>query len=381
MTVGRDLWLGSDTARRRARLHGHRDSRPRNIQLFPDILRDGPRPGRAPGNPAIGVIWWRACVSRGHVVKVHRQFLYFAGCAALLGIISVSWSGQSAWAQTARTIRIVVPFPAGGSADILARLLGEQINKSQGPTVLIENRPGAGASIAYELVARAPPDGNTLVINANSIVINPLLRKVSYDPLTSFEPICYLVSSPQVIVVNSASPYRTLADFVAAARAKPGALTVATVGPATTQHIGFEQFRRLANLNVTYVPYSGGAPAITALLGGHVTGVLGNYSEAVEQLNAGKLRALAATSRTRIVPLPDVPTVAESGYKNYEAEVWFGVAAPTKTPKEIVTQLATWFTAAMQASEVKPKLLNLGLYAVGTCGADFAEHIRKQNIE
>jgi len=151
--------------------------------------------------------------------------------------------------------------------------------------------------------------------------------------------------------------------------------------PATTQHIGFEQFKRLANLNVTYVPYSGGAPAITALLGGHVAGVLGNYSEAVEQLNAGKLRALAATSRTRIVPLPDVPTVAESGYKNYEAEVWFGVAAPAKTPKETVTQLATWFTAAMQASEVKPKLLNLGLYAVGTCGADFAEHIRKQNIE
>jgi hypothetical protein len=210
------------------------------------------------------------------------------------------------WAQAPRTIRIVVPFPPGGSADILARLLGEQINKSQGPTVLIENRPGAGASIAYEFVARAPPDGNTLVINANSIVINPLLRKVGYDPLTSFEPICYLVSSPQVIVVNSASPYRTLADFVAAAHAEPGELTVATVGPATTQHIGFEQFKRLANLNVTYVPYSGGAPAITALLGEHVSGVLGNYSEAVEQLNAGKLRALAATSRTRIASLPDV---------------------------------------------------------------------------
>jgi tripartite-type tricarboxylate transporter receptor subunit TctC len=310
-----------------------------------------------------------------------RKFLRLAAGAALLGILSISLSGYSAWSQASRTIRIVVPFPAGGIADILARLLGEQINKSQGPTVLIENRPGAGASIAYELVARAPPDGNTLVINANSIVINPLLRKVTYDPLNSFEPICYLVSSPQVIVVNSASPYRTLADFVAAAHAKPGELTVATVGPATTQHIGFEQFKRLANLNVIYVPYSGGAPAITALLGGHVAGVLGNYSEAVEQLNAGKLRALAATSRTRIVPLPDVPTVAESGYKDYEAEVWFGVAAPARTPKETVMQLATWFTAAMQASEVKPKLFKLGLYAVGTCGPDFVEHIRKQNVE
>src|SRR5262249_38608328 len=135
----------------------------------------------------------------GDAVKLYRQFLHLAARAALLGVLSVIWSGQSAWSQATRTMRIVVPFPPGGSADILARTLGEQINKSQGPTVLIENRPGAGASIAYDLVARAAPDGNTLVINANSLVINPLLRKVTYDPFTSFEPICYLVSSPQVI--------------------------------------------------------------------------------------------------------------------------------------------------------------------------------------
>jgi tripartite-type tricarboxylate transporter receptor subunit TctC len=314
-------------------------------------------------------------------MKVRRQFLHLAGGTALLGILSTAWSVQSAWSQASRTIHLIVPFPPGGSADILARVLGEQINKAQGPTVLIENRPGAGASIAYDLVARAAPDGNTLVINANSFVINPLMRKVTYDPFTSFEPICHLVSSPQVIVVNSASPYRTLADFVDAAHARPGELTVATVGPATTQHIGFEQFRHLAGLNVTYVPYSGGAPAITALLGGHVTAVLGNYSEAVEQLNAGKMRALAVTSRARIPPLPDVPTVAESGYKDYEVEVWFGVAAPAKTPKETVTQLAAWFTAATQAPEAKPKLITLGLYPVGTCGADYVEQIRKQSIE
>src|SRR5439155_355407 len=176
--------------------------------------------------------------------------------------------------------RIVVPFPAGGSADILARLLGEQISKAQGPTVLVENRPGGGASIAYEAVARAAPDGNTLVINGNSLVINPLLRKVNYDPLTSFEPVCHLVSSPQVIVVNSASPYRTLTELFDAARAKPGELSLASVGPATTQHIGFEQLKRLAKVDLTYVPYPGGAPATNALLGGHVTAVLENYSEA-----------------------------------------------------------------------------------------------------
>ena len=280
--------------------------------------------------------------------------------------------------QTARTIRIVVPFPAGGSADILARLLGEQINKANGPTVVIENRPGGGASIAYEAVARAAPDGNTLVINGNSIVINPNLRKVNYDPIASFEPICYLVSSPNLIVVNSDSPYRTLNDYIAAARAKPGELAFAAVGPATTQHIGFEQFKRLANINVTYVPYTGGAPAITALLGGHVSAALQNYSEAVEQLNAGKLRALASLTRARISPLPNVPTAAELGLKDYEVEVWFGVLAPAKTPKDATAQLATWFKAAMQAPDVRQKLNNLGLYPVGTCLDDFAAHIRRQ---
>jgi tripartite-type tricarboxylate transporter receptor subunit TctC len=311
-----------------------------------------------------------------------RQFLHLAvGVAALSAISAVSLMcvGNSAWSQTAKTVRIIAPFPAGGSVDVLSRLLGEHISKTHMVTVLVENRPGAGASIAYEAVARAAPDGNTLVINANSIVINPLLRKVNYDPVTSFEPICYLVRSPQVIAVNSASPYRTLTDFIAAARAKPGALSFATVGPATTQHIGFEQFRRLANIDLTYVPYAGGAPAINGLLGGHVTAVLANYSEEVEQLKAGTLRALATTSLKRIDALPNVPTVAETlGDKDFEAEVWFGVVAPAKTPKGIVGQLANWFTTAMQAPEVNPKLLNLGLYPVGICGDDFAMHIRKQ---
>ena len=301
--------------------------------------------------------------------------------AACFAILLLASAGHDAWSQAPRTIKIVVPFPAGGSADILARLLGEQVGKAQGPTVLIENRPGAGASIAYEAVARAAPDSNTLVINGNSLVINPHLRKVNYDPLVSFEPVCYLLSSPQVIVVNSASPYRTLSDFIAAARAKPGELSFAGTGPGATQHIGIEQFKRMANIDLIYVPYSGGAPAINALLGGHVTAVLQNYSEVVEQLNAGKLRALAVTSLTRIEPLPNVPTVAEAGYKDYEVEVWFGVLAPAKTPKDAVAQLSGWFTAAMQAPEVKPKLLNLGLYPVGLCGAEFGAHIRKQYDE
>ena len=300
---------------------------------------------------------------------------------ALAVVMLLALFGQGAWAEGARTIKIVVPFPPGGTVDVLARLLGEQISKTRGPTVLVENRPGAGASIAYDAVARAAPDGNTLVIVGNSVVINPNLRKVSYDPATSFEPVCYLVKSPQVIVVNSASPYRTLNDLVAAARAKPGELSFATVGPATTQHIGFEQFKRLLKLDLTYVPYPGGAPAINALLGGHVTAVLANYSEAVEQLNGGTLRALAATSPQRIEPLPDVPTVTELGSGSYQVEVWLGLVAPAKTPKETVAELATWFTTATQATDVNPRLIKLGLYPVGICGADFAAHIRQQSEE
>jgi len=309
-----------------------------------------------------------------------RQFLHLAAGAAIFTAI-VALANDAAWPQAGRIIRIVVPFPAGGSATVLARLLGDQISKAQGPTVIIENRPGAGAAIAYEAVARAAPDGNTLVINGNSLVINPHLKKVSYDPLTSFEPICYLLSSPQLIVVNSASAYRTLGDLVAAARAKPGELSFAGVGPGATQHIGIELFKRVADVDLVYVPYSGGGPAINDLLGGHVTAVLGNYSEVVELLNSGKLRALAATSKKRIEPLPDLPTVAEQGYKDYEVEVWFGVLAPAKTPKQSAAELATWFTAAMQAPDVKAKLVNLGLYPVGICGDDFAAHIRKQGEE
>ena len=286
--------------------------------------------------------------------------------------------GGPASAQTARTIKLVVPFPAGGTADTLARLVVDEIGKTHGVTILIETRPGAGATIAYDAVARAAPDGNTLVINGNSLVINPSIRKVNYDPLTSFEPICYLVKSPQVIAVNAVSPYRTLGDLVAAARARPGELSFAGTGPGAAQHIGIESFKRVADINLVYVPYPGGAPAVNALLGGHVTAVLQNYSEVAEQLKSDKLRALATTSLSRIEHLPDVPTVAESGYKEYQLEVWFGVLAPAKTPPEMTAQLASWFTAALQAPEVTPKLINLGLYPVAICGTAYKAHLQKE---
>jgi tripartite-type tricarboxylate transporter receptor subunit TctC len=219
------------------------------------------------------------------------------------------------------------------------------------------------------------------LINAPYLLIGPQVKKVSYDPLTSFEPICYLVSSPGVIVVNSSSPYRTLPDLLNAARAKPGELTFASVGPATAQHVGFERLKRAANVNMTYVPYSGGAPAINALLGGHVTAVFAEYAPLAEHIKAGTLRALATSSRTRIEPLPDLPTVAESGYNAYEVDLWWSLFAPAKTPKDTVAQLADWFTTAMRAPEVKAKLVAQGFTPVGMCGADFGALLRRQYDE
>jgi len=222
------------------------------------------------------------------------------------------------------------------------------------------------------------PDGNTVMLTDSSFVVSPHLRKVTYDPLTAFEPICDLASGPMLIAVNSESRYRTLAELLDAARAKPGELTLATPGPATVFHIGFERLKRAANVNMTYVPYPGGAPAINALLGGHVTAVFAEYAPLAAHIKAGTLRALATSSRTRIEPLPDLPTVAELGYTDYEVDLWWSLFAPARTPKETITQLADWFMAALQAPEVKAKLVAQGFSPVGMCGADFGALLRRQ---
>src|ERR1700681_4758710 len=299
---------------------------------------------------------------------------------AVAGVMLLALSGHDAVSQMARTIRIVVPFPAGGSADDLARLLAEEIGRTRGVNLVTENRAGAGTVVATEAVSRAAPDGNgnTLLIVANSFVINPSLKKLNYDPFVSFAPVCHLVSTPLIIAVNSDSPYRSLADLIAAAHAKPGELTLASVAPATTQHIAFEMFKRVADMNMIHVPYPGGAPAVTALLGGHVTAVIANYSEVEAHLASGKLRALATASRQRIQASPDVPTVAESGYPNYESEVWFGLVAPAKTPADTIAQLSDWFGAALKTASVKERLQVEEMYPVGACGADFAAHLRDQ---
>jgi tripartite-type tricarboxylate transporter receptor subunit TctC len=297
---------------------------------------------------------------------------------ALVLAALVAAGGSTAWSQTTRTVKLVVPYTPGSGPDILGRLLADQVGRQNGPTVVVEDRPGAGTVIGTEAVARAAPDGNTVLMVAPSFIINPSMRKVNYDPLGEFEPVCHLAATPMVIVVNAASPYRSLADLLDAARAKPGELTLGSGGPGSSLHIGFEILRRAAGINMTYVPYGGNAPAINALLGGHLTSVYADYPTIVEQLKAGTLRALAVGSRRRAEALPDVPTVEQSGFKDYDLDIWYGLVAPAKTPRDALAQLADWSASAVKAEDMKPKLAQQGLYPVGVCGAQFAAHLRKQ---
>jgi len=314
----------------------------------------------------------------------YSRFRLAAVLGALTAVSALVLSGAigpAAWSRTSRVIKLIVPYAAGGPADTLARSLAEQIGNAGGPTVVVENRPGAGGRIGTETVSRAAPDGSTLLVAANPFLIDPYLRKVAYDPLNSFEPICYLAGQSTTVVVNSVSPYSKLADLFNTARATPGKLTLASAGPATVTQIAFEMLKRAAKVDISFVPYAGAAPAVNALLGEHVTAAMVPYSVAAEHVKIGKLRALAAVSRERIEQLPDVPTVAEAGYGDIEGDFWNVLVAPAKTPEETLTRLIGWFAAALQAPKVKSLLIAQGQRPVAMCGADFAAYLRKQYAE
>jgi tripartite-type tricarboxylate transporter receptor subunit TctC len=309
-------------------------------------------------------------------VKISRRAALWLVATASV-VTGLGATNFNAWSQT-KTIRFVVPFPPGGPTDLLSRVLAEQISKTHGVNIIVENRPSGGGVVAAQLVAQAAPDGDTVLINSPSFLIAPQLQNVGYEPFKLFEPICNLVNSPVIIAVNAASPYHTLAELIAAARAKPRELTVAGVGPATPIHLGIELLMQEAKVDMTYVPFKGDAPTVTALLGEQVTAMFGNYSSLSGHIAEGKLRALAVGSRTRLPMLPDVPTVAESGYKDYEVGVWFGAVVTAGTPKEKVSQLTQWFTEALQTPEVTTKLTAQQLLTVGVCGSDYAGFLHNQ---
>ncbi len=306
------------------------------------------------------------------------RWLHQAAIVTALATLAIASAHRDARSETARTIKFIVPSAPAGVNDIMARLLGDQVARAQNVTVVIDNRPGAGEVIGTETAMRAAPDGNTVLFVANPFVINPHLRKTSYHPVASFEPICLLTRAPTLIVVHAASPYRTLSDLLDDARKRPGQVTIASIGPGSPYHLGVEELKRAANAELVFVPYQGNALAVNALLGQHVTAMFGTYSNVAQQLKAGTLRAIAAGKRSRIEPLLDLPTVAEQGFKDYDVDAWFAALAPAKTPNDAVAQLAQWFTAAMQVPEAKEKLAAQGLYPVAACGADFTAHLRRQ---
>lgn len=307
-----------------------------------------------------------------------RGNLKVAVCrAAAAAIVALAlMPAVNAPAQTARNVKIVVPYPPASGPDILSRLMAEQIGKAQGATVVIENRPGGGTMIGTQAAARAAPDGGTVLLVANSFAINPALKPGGYDVTTSFDPVCHLASTPMVLVVQGTSPYKTLKDLIAAAREKPGALSLGAAQASSLQ-VAFEVIKQSAGINMTFVPFPGTAPAINTLMGGHVTAVFADYPTVVGHLKTGTLRGLVTASAKRNPMLPDVPTFAEAGVAAYDADIFYGIVAPAKTPPDALKQLSGWFSTALKAADVQPRLAQQGLFPVGLCGAPFGDFMRR----
>jgi tripartite-type tricarboxylate transporter receptor subunit TctC len=296
---------------------------------------------------------------------------------ALAVTILFAGSGFAAWSQGDRTIRMILPFPSGGPADIMARLVAQQVGSSGGPTMVVESHPGAASEIGTEYVFHSAPDGDTLGIISNSFVVLPYFRKLKYDPLKDFTPICELATFPPLLVVNSQSPYHSLADLIDDAHAHPGMPTLGTIEVGSATELVFEMLKRETKVDITFVPFTGYTPAIQAVIGNQITAALADYSSLQGELQSGRLRALATPAPKRVSALPNVPTVAEAGYNGVAAEFYIGVAAPARTPATRISKLIRWFTTALQAPQIKAKFATLGFFSGGQCGADFAAILHK----
>lgn len=307
---------------------------------------------------------------------LNRRELLAAGAAAAASTFAPAALAQ---AFPSRPVKIVVPWTAGGTGDIQARIIGQHMSQTLGQPVLIENKPGGGTVIGTGQVAKSAADGHTLLLMSNSFVINAKLHaNLPYDGIKAFDSVACLTNSPQVIAVNASSPHKTFKDWIEAAKAKPGTISYATVGPATTQHIAGEMLQRAAGIKLIYTPFGGGAPAVNAVLAGHVDTVLANLSEMNSFLEAGKMRPLAVTTLQRLDALKNVPTVAESGYPGYEAAAWFGLVAPKGTPPDAIAKLADAAHKAMADAEVRKKIVDVGLEPYTKNPQQFAAHLADQ---
>lgn len=293
---------------------------------------------------------------------------------------ALSLAPFGARAQSGEPLRLVVPFTPGGSTDILARAIGARLGPAIGQTVVVDNKPGAGGSIGAAEVARAKPDGNTLLMgHIGTLAVNPALYpKLPYDPIKSFVPIAWVARVPNILVVPAASPYRKLGDLVVAARAQPGKLSYSSGGNGSAAHIAFEYLKLQAKFPMVHIPYRGTAPSVTDLLGGQVNATFTGGPAVLPHIRSGQLRALAVSSPQRLANLPDVPTVAESGFPGFDADQWYGIVAPAGTPDAVVAKLNTEINKALQNPAVAKQLDGEG--AIPTPGAPkaFADLIARE---
>ena len=280
-----------------------------------------------------------------------------------------------------RTIRLVVPFPAAGTTDILARAAAQKLTEAFGQSVVVDNRPGAAGNIGSDLVAKSAPDGYTLLMGTvGTHAINPsLYSKMPYDHVKDFVPVVLVAGVPNVLVVNPALPVNSVADLIKLAKDKPGQINFASSGSGTSIHLSGELFKTMAGVDITHVPYKGSSPALVDLIGGQVQIMFDNLPSALPQIKAGKLRAIAVTSLKRAPVLPDVPTISESGLPGFEASSWFGVLAPAGTPAPIVARINAEINKWLQSAEAREKLLSQGAEAAGGTPEQFAHHIRAES--
>jgi len=299
--------------------------------------------------------------------------------AALVGLIAIATSligaGASAETYPSRAVRLIVPYSPGGPTDTIGRILADKLSASWGQPVVIENRGGAGGNIGAAVVARSPADGYVLLIHTSSHVTNASFYEMTYDPVRDFTPISELASYMLVLDVHPAVPARTLAEFVALARSKPGALQVSNAGTGSPTHLAAAFFRQVAQIDLIDVPYQGAAPATTALLAGEVSAMFNNPINSLPHLAAGKLRALAVTGTERLALLPAVPTIAESGYPGFEAGTWYGLFGPPKLPPDIVTAIQDAVIRALRLPDVADKLAAQGWDIVASPADRFAPFV------
>jgi tripartite-type tricarboxylate transporter receptor subunit TctC len=282
-------------------------------------------------------------------------------------LLAAALTTPIATAQTypTKTVRIIVPVAAGGATDIIARTLAQRLTTTLGQQVLVDNRPGGGSNIGFDIAAKSPADGHTLLLAQPAFTVNvSLYRKLAYDPLRDFAPITLSVSGANVLVVHPSVPVRSLKELIALAKASPGKLSYASSGNGTTPHLSGELFKSMAGVNIVHVPYRGASQSVTDLIGGHVDMAFVSLSSVVPQLKAHRLRGIATTSAQRSALMPELPTFAEAGLKGYEVLGWYGFLAPAGTPRDVVMKLHGEITRALAQPEVLTALHGVGLEAV-----------------